>query len=80
MISSFTHVRAGMLATKRIAAPRSSDWVMRSCSSLEGGTGRFLRMGVATSPGRMEVARMPFTHSSMLIDSVSAITARLVAL
>ena len=53
---------------------------MRARSSFEGGTGRFSMIGVATSPGRMEVARMPCMHSSMLIDSVTAITARLVAL
>src|SRR5205814_1139363 len=48
--------------------------------SFDGGTGRFSRIGVATSPGSSDVARMPFTHSSMLIVSDSAITPRLVAL
>ncbi len=64
----------------RIVLPRSSACSMRARSSGGGGTGRFSRIGVATSPGSTEVARMPFMHSSMLIDSVSAITARLVAL
>ena len=53
---------------------------MRSRCSCEGGTGRLFKMGVATSPGNTELARMPFTPSSMLIDSVKANTARLVAL
>ena len=63
-----------------MVSPRSSACSMRSRSCCGGGTGRFSRIGVATSPGSTEVARMPFMHSSMLIDSVSATTAVLVAL
>ncbi len=37
-------------------------------------------MGVATSAGQMAQARMPLTHSSMLIVSVIAMTACLLAL
>ncbi len=80
MMSSVTQARAGIDATNRTVLPRSSACSMRARSSCEGGTGRFSRIGVATSPGRIDVARMPFMHSSMLIDSVSAMTARLVAL
>ena len=53
---------------------------MRSRISWEGGTGRLFKMGVATSPGSNEVARMPLAHSSILMDSLRASTARLVAL
>ncbi|MND00471.1 hypothetical protein D3C83_191020 [compost metagenome] len=80
MTTSLTQVRAGIVATKRIAAPKSSGCAMRARSAGVGGTGRFSMIGVATSPGRIEVARIPFMHSSMLIDSVTATTARFVAL
>jgi hypothetical protein len=60
--------------------PRSSACSIFARTSGGGGTGRFSRIGVATSPGSTEVARMPFTPSSMLIDSVRATTACLVAL
>ena len=80
MMSSVTQARGGSVAMKSIVLPRSSACSMRARSACDGGTGRFSRIGVATSPGRIEVARMPFTHSSMLIDSVRAMIARLVAL
>src|SRR5450759_1766103 len=80
MMSSFTQARGGRLARYRMVWPRSSACSILSRSSRGGGTGRFSMIGVATSPGSTEVARMPFVHSSALIDSVSAITARLVAL
>ena len=80
MISSSTQVRGGILARYRIVSPRSSGCDISAKRSADGGTGRFAMIGVATSPGSTDVARMPFVHSSRLIDSVSAITARLVAL
>ena len=58
----------------------SSACTMRSRISWEGGTGRLFKMGVATSPGNSDVARMPLAHSSILMDSLNANTARLVAL
>ena len=77
---SLIQVRGGIWARNKIAWPMSSACTMRSRLAWEGGTGRLFRMGVATSPGSSELARMPLMHSSMLIDSVSASTALLVAL
>ena len=48
---SFRQTCGGISATKRIVRPRSSAFSIRSRSSGDGGTGRVLRMGVATSPG-----------------------------
>ena len=78
--SSLTQARAGICARNKIARPMSSGCTMRSRVSLEGGTGRVYMMGVATSPGSSDVARMPWPQSSMLMDSLKASTARLVAL
>ena len=80
MTISLTQARAGSVAMNRMVLPRSSACSMRARSCGGGGTGRFSRIGVATSPGRIEVARMPLAPSSMLRDSVSATTACLVAL
>ena len=80
MINSLMHVRGGIIATNRIACPMSSTCTIPARRSSDGGIGRLSRIGVATSPGRIEHARIPLRHSSMLIDSVSAISPRLVAL
>src|SRR3979411_509050 len=75
---SFMQTRGGMLATKAMVRPRSSDWSILARCSPEGTTGRNFRVGVATAPGDRQHARKPLTHSSMLNEWVSASTACLV--
>src|SRR5438046_10288007 len=75
---SLMQTRGGMLATKAMVRPRSSDCSILACSSSDGTTGRCFRIGVATSPGDRQHARKPLTHSSMLKEWVSASTACLV--
>ena len=50
---SLTHTRGGMLATKAMVRPQSSGCSIFACSASLGGTGRDLRIGVATSPGEV---------------------------
>ena len=73
------HTCGGISAMKRIVRPRSSSWSMRAFSSALGSTGRFFRIGVATSPGQSAVARRPWMHSSMLNEWLSAIIPALLA-
>src|SRR5215475_8992444 len=75
---SLMQTRGGRLATKAMVRPQSSGCSILACSASLGGTGRDLRMGVATSPGDRQQARSPLTHSSMLKEWVSASTACLV--
>src|SRR5438876_156241 len=56
MTISLTQARAGSVAMNRMVLPRSSACSMRARSCAGGGTGRFSRIGVATSPGRNAVA------------------------
>src|SRR3954466_5535933 len=63
---SLTHTRGGMLATKAMVRPRSSDCSIRACSCSEGTTGRSFRIGVGYTTGDRQHARNPLTHSSML--------------
>src|SRR5215831_3948649 len=63
-----------------MVAPRSAGCSMRLRSSGDGGIGRRSMIGVATSAGQIAHARMLLTHSSMLIVSVSEMTAALVPL
>src|SRR5436305_3822887 len=72
---SLMQTRGGRLATKAMVRPQSSGCSILACSASLGGTGRDLRMGVATSPGDRQQARKPLTHSSMLKEWVSASTA-----
>src|SRR5215470_8361485 len=75
---SLMQTRGGRLAMKAMVRPQSSGCSILACSASLGGTGRDLRMGVATSPGEKQQARRPLTHSSMLKECVSASTACLV--
>src|SRR5207244_3573571 len=65
MITSFTHTRGGKPAMNAMVRPRSSGCSIFARTSGDGGTGRFSRIGVAASPGRTDVARMPLADSSM---------------
>ena len=67
--------RFGRVATKKMTSPRSSACSMRARSSALTGTGRWSRIGVATSPGQMTDERMPLSNSSMLIVWLIATTA-----
>src|SRR5207245_4017708 len=80
MMISLMQTRGGRAAMKASVRPRSSGCSIFARTSGDGGTGRFSRIGVAASPGSTEVARRPWVHPSRLMDSVRAITARLVAL
>src|ERR1700761_4617162 len=75
---SLMQTRGGMLATKAMVRPRSSDCSILACSSADGTCGRSFRIGGATSPGDRQQARRPLAHSSMLKEWVSASTACLV--
>src|SRR5690348_5998639 len=80
MMISLMHTCGGCAATQRMVSPRSAGCSIFLRSSGEGGIGRRSMIGVATSAGQIAQARMLFTHSSMLIVSVSEITAALVPL
>src|SRR5258705_5678175 len=56
---SLTQTWGGKFATNAIVRPRSSGWSIFDMTSSEGGTGRVLRMGVATSPGARQHALRP---------------------
>src|SRR4051794_2672122 len=80
MMISLMQTCGGCAATQRMVSPRSAGCSMRLRSSAEGGIGRRSMIGVATSAGQMAHARMLLMHSSMLMVSVSEITAALVPL
>src|SRR6476646_3331542 len=80
MMISLMQTWSGCSATQRIVSPRSAGCSMRLRSSGEGGIGLRSMIGVATSAGQIAHARMLFAHSSMLMVSVSEITAALLPL
>src|SRR3954469_16929263 len=80
MMISLMQTCGGCAATQRMVSPRSAGCSIRLRSSGEGGIGRRSMIGVATSAGQMAHARMLFAHSSMLMVSVSEITAALLPL
>ena len=73
------HTCGGCSAMKRMVRPRSCSCSMRAFSAALGSTGRFFRIGVATSPGHSAVARRPCAPCSMLNECVSAIMPALLA-
>ena len=64
MVSSAMHTLGGWLHAYTTAAATSSGCTMISRSSGGIATGRLSRIGVATSPGLMQMLRMPLMPSS----------------
>jgi hypothetical protein len=61
---SVTCATAGSLATATAMSPTSDGFSMSLRRSADGGTGRWSRMSVATSPGAILVQRMPGCEDS----------------
>ena len=62
-----------------IAAEVSATSTIMSRASSLGGIGRFSRIGVATSPGIITLARTPVFRRSALMHAVKLITAAFAA-
>ena len=72
MVSSVTQTRGGRVAQNSTAAAMSSGCaIFASCSGV-GFTGRLSRIGVTTSPGLMQMLRMPWMPSSALSEALIA--------
>ena len=79
IVISATVALGGNPAQNTAAAAMSSACSMSNRSSGGGGTGRRSRISVATSPGLMQIERMPCRPSSALMWALIMFTPALVA-